>query len=103
MSDSQIEIPESFIRLYLDPGRIKPRESRAFIAQRYDLCEDMAQMLMDPARDTLWQLSITEWDVLQRMQQGLIGGEVNLSLDESQWVAQRLAELLGWNADGLFD
>jgi hypothetical protein len=63
----------------------------------------MAQMLMDPARDTLWELSISEWDVLERMQRGLIGGEVNLSLAESQWVARRLAELLGWNAEGLFD
>lgn len=96
--DNQIQIPESFIRLFVDPGRIKPREPREVIARRYDLCEDMAQMLMEPARQTLWELGITEQDVLERMGLGLRGGALDLSPEESAWVIRRLAELMEWPA-----
>ena len=94
--DNQIQIPESFIRLFVDPGRIKPREPREFIAQRYDLCEDMAQMLIEPARETFWSLGIAESDVLERIQLGLSGGHTDLSEDEARWVVLRLQELLDW-------
>lgn len=93
---NQIVIPESFVALYLDPGRIKPRESREFIAQRYDLCEDMAQMLVEPSRTTLWELGITESDVLDRTRLALNGGGLDLSESEIVWVVRRLAELLEW-------
>lgn len=97
MSDeNQIQIPESFIQLFVDPGRIKPREPREFIAQRYDLCEDMAQMLIEPARETLWSLGIAESDVLERMQLGLSDGKTDLTNDEARWVVRRLQELLDW-------
>jgi hypothetical protein len=45
MSDeNQSVIPRSFVDLFVPAGAIKPRESRAVIAARYELCEDMAQM-----------------------------------------------------------
>lgn len=97
MSDeNQIQVPESFIRLFVDPGRIKPREPREFIAQRYDLCEDMAQMLIEPARETFWSLGIAESDVLERIQLGLSDGKTELTNDEAGWVVLRLQELLEW-------
>lgn len=44
MSDEyQIEIPQSFMALFVDPGRQKPNASRSVVADRYELCEDMAQ------------------------------------------------------------
>ena len=39
MSDeNQIIIPQSFIALFLDPGRSRPNAPRELIATRYDLC-----------------------------------------------------------------
>lgn len=97
MSDeSQIAIPASFIALYVDPGRIKPRASREEIAARYEFCEDLATMLVDHARTKLWELGVTEVDVLERIRRGLATGQSGVSSAEAVWVIRRLAELLGW-------
>jgi hypothetical protein len=102
MSDvNQIVTPPSFIALFVPPGRIKPTESREFIAQRYELCEDMAQMLTDTAQTQLWDLGITEADVLQRVHQGLLATVEVLSAAEAGWVTQRLAEILNWDCPSL--
>lgn len=98
--DSQIEVPPSFVALFVAPGRIKPREPWAVIAQRYELCEDLAQMLTDTARTQLWELHATEADVLERIGRGLAAGPLDLTPDETQWVLHRLAELLGWAGVG---
>lgn len=96
MSDeSQIEIPPSFVALYLPPGRIKPTLPRAELTARYELCEDMAQMLVDTARTLEFSLGITQDDVLQRVAQGLQGEGAVVSEAEAGWVITRLAELLG--------
>ena len=42
--DNQIIIPPSFIALFVPPGRIKPTEPREVIAERYELCEDLARL-----------------------------------------------------------
>ncbi len=98
--DSQILIPASFIALFIPPGRLKPTESREVIAQRHEWCEDMANMLTEPAQTQLWQLGITEADVLLRIHRGLRDGAGGLSAPESDWVVHRLAELLGWDDPG---
>ena len=96
MSDeSQIEIPPSFVALYVPPGRIKPTLPRTELTQRYELCEDMAQMLVDTARTLEFSLGITQADVLQRVAQGLQGEGAVVSEAEAGWVITRLAELLG--------
>jgi hypothetical protein len=99
--DNQIVTPPSFIALFVLPGRIKPTESREFIAQRYELCEDMATMLTEPAQTRLWELGITEADVLQRMHQGLVAEPSTLSAAEAGWVICRLAEMLNWDCPDL--
>jgi len=97
MSDeSQIEIPPSFIALFVEPGRIKPNAPRAEIQQRYEFCEDLASMLTETAQSRLWELGITELDVLERIHQGLLAGQASVSPAEAWWVTRRLAELLGW-------
>lgn len=97
MSDeSQIEIPPSFMALYLAPGRQKPSLPHAELAARYELCEDMAQMLTETARNMEFSLGITETDVLARCGQGLRVEPTVVSEAESQWVVRRLAELLDW-------
>lgn len=96
MSDeSQILIPRSFIELFIPPGRVKPTASRDHIAERHELCEDLAQMLTEPARARLFELGITEADVLHRMRDGLAEGGV-VEPAEAAWVVRRLAELLDW-------
>ena len=99
MSDeSQIEIPPSFFELYLAPGRQKPSLPRAELAARYELCEDMAQMLTETARQMEFTLGITETDVLTRCLLGLRVEPAVVSKAESTWVITRLAELLNWAA-----
>ncbi len=93
---SQILVPLSFTGLFIPAGRPRPTETEGFIEQRYELCEDFAQMLVDKAKARQWELGISEADVLERMAQGLSASEV-FSAAEAQWVLRRLAELLCWN------
>jgi hypothetical protein len=98
MSDeNQIVVPPSFIALFVEPGRIKPNASRDEIAERYEFCEDMANMLTEPSASKLWELGITEADVLERTRLGLASGDTGLKPAEAEWVLRRLAELLGWD------
>ncbi|WP_418319521.1 ATPase with chaperone activity [Piscinibacter sakaiensis] len=94
--DNQIDIPPSFVALYLEPGRIKPNASRQQIGERYEFCEDLAAMLTDTARTMLFDLGITEDDVLERCHRGLLVEASGVSVAEAGWVVCRLAELLGW-------
>jgi len=96
--DSQIIIPPSFIALFVPPGGVKPRASRQHIAERYEFCEDLAQMLTDTASTKLFELGVTEGDVLQRIHQGLAVAGAPVDAAEARWVVTRLAELLGWPA-----
>lgn len=94
--DSQINVPPAFVALFVPPGRIKPTASREEIAQRYELCEDLASALTEQARTILWELGVTEQDVLLRVHGGLAGAASGLSAPEAQWVVRRTAELLEW-------
>lgn len=96
MSDSQFVIPPSFIQLFVPEGKTRPSETREVIAQRYDLCEDMAQMLTETAREKHFGIGVAESDVLSRIHAGLAADESLVSTDEALWVARRLAELLRW-------
>lgn len=99
MSDeSQIVVPPSFIALFIEPGRTRPNASRDEIATRYEFCEDLATMLVDHASTKLWELGVTEADVLERVHRGLITGDATVAPSEAQWVVRRLAELLAWDA-----
>ncbi len=102
MSDeNQTEIPASFMALYVLPGRQKPSLARDEMAARYELCEDMAQMLTETARNMEFSLGLAESDVLARCLQGLRIEPVVVNEIESVWVVRRLAELLGWSDSGL--
>jgi Fe2+ transport system protein FeoA len=101
--DNQTLIPRSFVELFVPPGRIKPTEPRDVIARRYDLCEDLAQMLIEAARARLFELGITESDVLDRIHLGLLTDAAVVNASEARWVLFRLAELLEWPAPVLRD
>ena len=103
MSDdeSQVPVPQSFIDLFVPPGRSRPTESRAHISARHEFCEDLASMLTEHASTKLFELGVLETDVLERMHRGLVqqtGPDAVVNADEAWWVVHRLAELLGWPA-----
>jgi hypothetical protein len=94
--DNQIIIPRSFIDLFIAPGGYKPREPREVVAARYELCEDMAQMLTEHASTKLFELGVAEQDVLDKIFQGLLTPGSVVTEVEAGWVVCRLAELLAW-------
>jgi hypothetical protein len=97
MSDeSQIHIPPSFVALFVPPGKVRPTEPRAVIAARYEVCEDLAQLLTDRAATIRWQHGATGTDVLERIRRGLLAEDAGLAEAEARWVVRRLAELLEW-------
>ena len=94
--DSQFIVPPSFIARFVPRGRVKPTASRETIAERYDFCEDLANMLTEQARAIRADLGVTEDDVLERIHRGLIAPGAGVDEDEALWVIRRLAELLEW-------
>ncbi len=98
--DSQFIVPPSFTALFVPAGRSKPVETREHITARYEFCEDLAQMLTEPASIKKWELGVTEADVLERMNLGLTGEGAVVEAAEARWVLRRLAELLEWPDPG---
>lgn len=96
--DNQTVLPASFIALFVEPGRHKPSATRAHMSVRHEFCEDLASMLTDQAQTKLWELGVTEQDVLQRMLLGLQASPAVVDEREALWVVTRLAELLNWPA-----
>ena len=92
----QTPIPRSFVELFVPAGAIKPREAREIIAGRYDLSEDLAQILAEQARSKRWKLGVTEHDVLERIRRGLLVDDSIVTAAETGWIIRRLAELLNW-------
>lgn len=99
----QIEIPQSFTALFVEPGRQKPNASRDEVAARYELCEDMASMLTETAKNKFLSLGIAEDDVLIQCYRGLTGQGAVVTEPEAVWVIHRLAELLEWVQLRAFD
>ena len=98
MSDeNQIEIPPSFVALFVEPGRTRPSATRQAITERYEFCEALATMLVERAQTLQWQLSITEADVLEKLHAGLMGEGAPVPPPEGEWIIKRLAELLEWD------
>ncbi len=95
--ENQILIPESFLALFLSPGRAKPSASREHIMERYELCEDLASALVEQANTKKWELGVEKEDIVERIHQGLLGGETGLSEAEARWITLRLAELMDSN------
>jgi len=96
MSDEyQIEVPPSFYALYTD-ARQRLTEPLRVVRDRYEACEDLANHLVDHARTLLFQLGVSEDDVLERCLRGLETPESGVTGPEARWVVHRLAELLGW-------
>lgn len=94
--ENQVEIPPSFMALFVDPGRSKPNAPREVVAARYELCEDLANMLTESAGNMVFSLGITECEVIERCRLSLTGEGAVVTEPEADWVVRRLSELLGW-------
>jgi hypothetical protein len=96
--DNQIEIPQSFMLMYVSPGRSRPNAPQEIVLARYEQCEDMACMLAEQAQALSFRENLSEREVLERCHQGLMADASDFTVQESVWVILRLAELLGWTA-----
>lgn len=95
----QIYIPPSFMALFVPKGKIKPTLGQRDLAARYELCEDLANLLTEKAANMQFTLGITEDLVLQQCALGLLAEPAVVSPGEARWVVCRLAELLNWPMD----
>jgi hypothetical protein len=94
--DNQIEPPQSFMAMYITPGRDRPNAPQELVLARYEQCEDMACVLTEHAQTLVFKDNLSEREVLARCYRGLIDTGVDFNPKESAWVICRLAELLGW-------
>ena len=97
---NQIAVPPSFQELFTAPGGYKLTQPIAHVRARYELCEDLAQMLTEQANMRQFELGVTGEAVLEKMHQGLAEPGSPVEPAEARWVIRRLAELLGWDYAG---
>ena len=76
-------------------------EPIAVVRERYELCEDLAQMLVDQASTAQFKSGAAEPEVLRTMRTGLQAEGSPVRESEANWVVLRLAELLQWEAPDL--
>jgi hypothetical protein len=93
---NQLDVPPSFTALFTTPGGYKLTEPLRVVRERYELCEDMAQMLTEQASAAQFKTGASESEVLAGVQQALSAEGGPLGAAEARWVATRIAELLGW-------
>lgn len=98
MDDSnQIDVPPSFVALYTARSGDRLTRPPQAVRERYEVCEDLAQMLAEQASAAQFKTGASEREVLEEMQAGLAGTESPLPGQEAQWVVLRIAEILGWS------
>ena len=94
--DNEIEPAQSFMAMYITPGRDRPIAPQEVVLARYEQCEDMACALVEHAQTLAFKDNFTESEVLTRCHQGLLDDASDFNENEAHWVIYRLAELLGW-------
>ncbi|MDB5956837.1 ATPase with chaperone activity [Ramlibacter sp.] len=95
---NQIEVPPSFLALFTTPSGHRLTEPMSTVRERYELCEDLAQMLTDRASTAQFKSGASAGEVLQQIQLGLTAEGSTVQPSEATWVVTRLAELLDWRA-----
>lgn len=98
-SDSQIIIPDAFLALYTDPLRHRLTCSKVEVAQRYEFCEDLANLMTEQAAHIHFKTGCQEADVLEQLRLGLLSADSGVTEAEGHWVVGRVGELLGWNGE----
>lgn len=93
--DNQILVPPSFTAVHSD-ARGRLRERADVVRQRYELCEDLANHLVEQAQTLYHVQAPSESEILHRIHAGLCAAESGVSVPEATWITMRLAELLQW-------
>jgi hypothetical protein len=93
--ENQTFLPESFSALYRDE-RQRLTEPKEAILGYYELCEDMAQMLVEHCRTVHFRDGVDERQVLERCHAGLVTQGSAFTEPQAEWVIRRTAELLEW-------
>ena len=100
--DYQIDIPPSFFAVFTD-ARQRLSEPIAVVRERYEVCEDLSNHLVQHAQ-ILHHVEVpSEDEILRRILAGLASPDAGVSAAEAQWIVRRLAELLGWTCPPLDD
>ena len=98
--DYQIDIPPSFFAVFTD-ARQRLNEPIAVVRERYEVCEDLSNHLVQHAQ-ILHHVEVpSEDEILRRILAGLASPDAGVSAAEAQWIVRRLAELLGWTCPPL--
>ena len=100
--DNQIFVPPSFMAAYSD-ARGRLRASANEVRERYSLCEDLANHLVEQAQTLYHVQAPSEAEILRRMHAGLSAPESGMAPGEATWTISRLAELLAWPCPELLD
>ena len=96
MSDDQLTpLPESFLAL-AGPSRRRSAAELAELRARYELCEDLANHLVEHAQTLYHVQAPSEAEILRRIHAGLQDPSSGFTTPEATWVVSRLAELLNW-------
>ena len=93
---NQIEVPPSFLALYTSPSGQRLTQPMAEVRDRYELCEDLAQMLVEHPSMQQGDDAASQAQVLGKTRLALEGDASPVRVPEAGWVIHRLAELLGW-------
>lgn len=97
---NQIEVPPSFVALFASPGGYRLKQPMNEVRERYELCEDLAQILCEQASTAAFKSGASPGEVLARMQAALSAEGGSLRESEPAWVVTRVAELLAWELPG---
>jgi hypothetical protein len=97
---NQIEPPPSFIAVYSTPAGHRLTAPMATVRERYELCEDMAQLVAEQASTSAFKSGGSEREVLEKIRLALAGDESPVQPPEALWVVRRAAELLNWEMPG---
>lgn len=95
---NQIEVPPSFVALFTGPGGHRLTQPMAAVRERYELCEDLAQILCEQASTAAFKSGASPGEVLAGLQAALSAGDGPLQACEPAWVVTRVAEILEWES-----
>ncbi len=98
---NQLDVPDSFLALFVERGRLAATATRALVTARYELCEDLAGHLVEQVRARHHDMGVAQEAVLGDVLAGLRAPESGLAEKEALWTVRRLAELEGWSDAGV--
>lgn len=96
-TDSQIIIPDAFCAIYTDALRHRLIISKEDLAARFELCEDMANLLSESTAAQWFKTGHEKAEVLEQVHAGLMVSGSLANEAEAVWVVRRIEEVLEWS------